>query len=304
MSRLRAMRDVFFFLPSPPENGVRWRLFEFYKRIVGFHRRFNTFWARVYTVVGLILLASLFNTVPFGLIKAGIALGFLIFAELLVVAWYSNLQTRTVDWFRTTLRLMTKKGIEKRPLPPALKVVAEKMGKDITEVWIMDGLDNAFSLPVWRVVVFGRPLFERLSENALKAVFAHELAHIRGRHNLLQILPWLILWAQLVLWRSLPLQMLVIAGFAFYLLASIPVSWMSELLADRKAASLVGAGAMIEALETLCPNEMRTLTETHPSPSGRIKRLRIGSVPRGLFAIWIAAWLIGSYALVFLTVGS
>jgi len=301
MSFLRTMRN-FFFLPSPPANGFRWRLFGLYRKTVGFHRRFNTFWARVYTLVGLILLASVFTTVPYGLTKAGVALGFLIFAELLVVAWYSNLQTRTVDWFRMTLRLFTKKGIEKRPLTPALKEVAEKMGENITELWIMDGLDNAFSLPMWKVVVFGRPLFERSSENALKAVFAHELAHIRGRHNLLQILPWVILWAQLVLWRGLPLQMLVIAGFAFYLLASIPVSWMTEFLADRTASNFVGAAAMIEALEALRPNEMHTLTETHPSPFGRIRRLQIGSVPRGLFAIWMAAWLIGFYILVFITV--
>ena len=302
MNSVRMMRNVLSFLPCPPENGFRWRLFELYRRITRFYRRFNSFWARIYTLVGLILLASIFGTVPFGLMRAGVALGFLLFAELLVVAWYGNLWTRAVDWFRTVTRLIRKKGIEKRPLTPSLKEVAEQMGQEITELWIMDGLDNAFSLPMWKVVVFGRPLFERLQENALRAVFAHELAHIKGRHNLLQIFPWLVLWAQLVLWRNLPLPMLVIAGFAFYLLASIPVSWMSELLADRKAASIVGAAAMIEALEALCADEMRTLTETHPSPFGRIKRLRIGSVPRALFAIWIAVLLIGSYAVVFMTV--
>jgi Zn-dependent protease with chaperone function len=273
-----------------------------YKKGIAVHRRFNNFWARIYTVSGLVLLASLFNAVPYGLMKAAVALGFLVFAELLVVSWYGTLLDRTFDWFRTMRRLITKSGIEKRPLPPELAEVSNAMGMKVTELWIIDGLDNAFSLPMWKVIVLGRPLFDKLSQNATKAVFAHELAHVKGKHNLLHLLPWAILWAQLVLWRNLPLQMLIIAGFAFYLLASVPVSWMTEYLADRKARNIVGAEAMIEALEVLCHNTMAIPSETHPSPLGRIKRLRTGAVPIVFFAIWMAAWFVGSYVLVIMTV--
>jgi Zn-dependent protease with chaperone function len=276
-------------------------MFQFSKRAAGFQRRFSSFWGRLIILVALVLLASVFNVMPFGLLKAAAALGFLVSAEALVLAWYRNLGTRTVDWFKITFRLLSRRGIEKRPLTPGMEDVARKMGLDIREFWIMDGLDNAFSLPMWKVVVFGQPVFARLHERALNAVFAHEGAHIKGRHNLLPILPWLVLSSQLIIWRSLPFQMLVIAGFAFYLLASIPVSWMMELLADRKASSIVGADAMIEALELLCNDKMDAFTETHPAPSARIRRLRKGPVPRMAFTLWMGAWVVGSYALLILT---
>src|SRR5437899_2898269 len=159
MNPVRMMRNVLSFLPCRPENGFRWRLFELYRRITRFYRRFNSFWARIYTLVGLILLASIFGTVPFGLMRAGVALGFLVL-------------------------------------------------------------------------------------------------------------------------RDLTLPMNVIAGYAIYNVDSNNVNWISEPRADRKAASTVGAAAMVEALAASCADEMRTVTHQNPGPFGRIKHLRIGWVER------------------------
>ena len=222
-------------------------------------------------------------------------------------------------WFgvRTVLRPTDAQELR---LLMTVRELARRTGAPVPRVGIVDApLCNAFTLGFGRrsaCIVVGRGLLEALDDTALEAILAHEMAHVLNGD--LRTLTWLnaavnmvtVQPARLVgrlvdqglLRRSRP-------GIGYYgtlFLAQLSCGWLASLLsgwfsrrrefdADRTAARLVGAPAMIAALATLrrlesdtawsCPGWLVTfgvirqwhvlqrLLRTHPGLDERIRRL-------------------------------
>ncbi len=280
---------------------ARVQILELVRSTRDIYRSATGFWGRFYSLAGIVITATLYNISPYGLFKLASAVAFLFFSEAAVMTCFPSVYTGIIGWLRTLVKLRSGKGVEWKPLTPGMRKIAEDMGVRIREFGVMDGLDNAFSLPLFKKVVIGRPLYESLGEKALEAVFAHELAHVKERHNLVPTLAIPMIMSQLLLWLTLPMQLFVIAGLAFSRLAMIPFNWMVELRADEVAARVTGRNDMIEALKNLDGVRMDEPSETHPPLRRRIEKLmspvsRWSYVLLGtlLFLSAVLPWLLAS----------
>ncbi len=286
------------FLPSAPEKktfrqrllefaGRYWSLWaeilhgmlHFTKTARNLYGSVTGFWGRFYSLIGVVLTATLFNISPFGTFKLLSAVSFLVFSEAMFVTSYPSFWRGTVIWFRTMSKLSRRKGLEWKPLTPGMKDIARRMGMKIDKIGVMDGLHNAVSLPVFNRIIIGRPLYDSLDEKALEAVFAHELAHVKEKHNLVPLIAIPVILSQLLIWLNLPVQLFVIAALAFSRLAFIPFNWIVELRADQVGGGYAGRDNMIHALQSLDGARMDEPSESHPSLRRRIRRLEEGPVP-------------------------
>jgi Zn-dependent protease with chaperone function len=262
--------------------------------VTGFRARFSS-------LVGIALAATIYNITPYGLFKLISAITFLFFSEALVLTSFPGFYSGTIVWFRTIIRLRRGKGVEWKPLTEGMREISDNMGVKIEKVGVMEGLHNAFSLPLFKTIIIGRPLYDSLSEKSLEAVFAHELAHVKERHNFVPILALPIIMSQLTFWMTLPVQLFVIAGFAFFRLALIPFNWLVEIRADAVAGRFVGNDSMIDALKSLGGVKIDEPSESHPSRSRRISRLEKGPMSRFRYILLgsllvvgaLLPWLIG-----------
>lgn len=143
-----------------------------------------------------------------------------------------------------------------------------------------------------RVIVISDFLRERLSHDEMRALFAHELAHLKfghPRHRLLAMFGFLALetiafalspWRQIAATGAL---WLLVALLAFWFFVRWQFSWWrrQELQADKWAAQLVGdselVAHMLEKLHILAflPDAFpKGIKVTHPSLVQRLKALR------------------------------
>jgi len=254
----------------------------------------TSFSVRFSSLVAVVLTATAYTIVPYGLFKVLSVIAFLFASEAMVVTSWPAFWDGTVVWIRTLYKLSTRKGLTWKPLTPGMGKIADNIGIKIDKIGVMDDLDNAVSLPAFKTIIIGRPLYDKLDETALNAVFAHELVHVKEKHNLIPLIALPVILSQLVLWFNLPIQMFAIAGLAFSRIAFIPFNWMVEIRADQVGARFVGSDAMIHALEALDGKKMDEHSESHPSLRRRIRRLRIGPISRFWYYGTIFLILVGA----------
>jgi Zn-dependent protease with chaperone function len=174
-----------------------------------------------------------------------------------------------------------------RPMPENFKQLQNRMGVRLKEFATVPG-KGAYTNG--RCVVFGEKSLRDLDFNGLIGVFAHELAHIRGRHILVRaiaacglvLVPVNAWWAisspifLSELFTIIILQvMATIAIVVFMSIAMIPVNWKLEARADKVATEFVGKRAMESALLNITEEKNhKTPSETHPPISERVKLIR------------------------------
>ncbi len=152
---------------------------------------------------------------------------------------------------------------------------------------------NAFAsgvLPFSKIIVFGKPLLEKLDSTATNGILCHEVAHLK-KHHLLKMLLVNLLWIYitfggfLLLRPAVPNEYMVWFVGLYYGLMAGGGSVMLlgrfqkklELEADQWAAKIVGTEEMQHALLQLnevTGNEMETWSWNYPQLSERINALR------------------------------
>jgi len=160
--------------------------------------------------------------VPLTWIIAGIVLG-------IMVANYFGLRLAMLRWFRIL-----------HPAPDHLNAlvmeVSQKMGIPVRRIWILSSyVGNAVAYPQFRELIFTDKLLAILSDNEIKAVCAHELAHLTESGIVLMIRgTMLFMFYPLIFFR--PLASLGDMGsdiFTFLLLGILLLSFVGTRVARR-----------------------------------------------------------------------
>lgn len=191
----------------------------------------------------------------------------------------------------------------------------EENGCTVGEIKIMDGSRRSTKANAYfsgfgrtKTIVLYDTLLEQMSADEIVAVFAHEMGHNKHKDNLkLQLISLINLVVMVLLaWALVSVPEIygyfgfdrVNYGFAFYLLGTVCLSFLSPLLglvssalsrrfeyrADRFAKERGYGGALVSALKVLARNSficlaphplLVSLTYDHPTVSQRIERLEI-----------------------------
>ncbi|NJE11839.1 M48 family metalloprotease [Thermococcus sp. LS2] len=150
-------------------------------------------------------------------------------------------------------------------------------------------------IPRYRYVVLTRGLVENFEEDEIKAVLAHEIGHIKGKHlwiNATLTIGWFVFWIGVVyalhkfgikLFSSpwVFFGVFFFAYFTYLFIIEAKIALRNEFKADEFAAKVVGKEATIRALEKLAELNLtpkRTgkwfnFLSFHPSIEERIKHL-------------------------------
>lgn len=207
--------------------------------------------------------------------------------------------------------------LEQEPLKSRIEALAQRCQFALNGLFVMDGSKrsahgNAYFTGIGKNkrIVFFDTLLNRLNEDEIEAVLAHELGHFKHRHitkrlilNMFLALVFLLLlgWLSQQVWfytdlgvipqlgrpnsgLALILFFLVIPVFSFWLgpLFSV-LSRKDEYQADQFAAEQSSATALISALVKLYDDNAATLTpdpahsafyDSHPPAPLRIQQLK------------------------------
>ena len=160
------------------------------------------------------------------------------------------------------------------PMPDKYAKLATCMGVSIRKFGIGEDLDNAYTNLLGKTVVLGKKLMEKLNDEQLLAVMAHEFAHLKKN----QILKSLLLLLPLVLGalplNDLPPVMCIISTVAYVFVVMTPIYWRNEFEADRITANFVGAERLKSALLVIAEQNIEEPSETHPPIAKRLEKLR------------------------------
>ncbi len=137
---------------------------------------------------------------------------------------------------------------------------------------------NAFACGIRksrRIVIYS-DLMDHYSDQAIRGVLAHEIAHIYHRHILQKLYIGMPLWAGLILYMrsNSPYQWTVFGiGMAGLLVFIKKLSRIHEYQADRKAAEWVGSETMLETFDNFGEdydgNWLDRLLWSHPNHQQR-----------------------------------
>ncbi len=172
----------------------------------------------------------------------------ILFDILLIIGFF-------VGYFVPGTRKIPKKG--KKLENEEIEKLKRKMDVD-AEVYVLpakNGVINAFQIGAkGKYIVILQPLFEKLNNEQLLAVIAHELAHIKLRHVLKTLLLFNIIFAigiNAFLFPIPDVAIGVITALAFPLAITLNILLKRKFDydADRYAVKYVGAEAMISALK-------------------------------------------------------
>lgn len=238
------------------------------------------FWKKF--VIGIIVVWSFtaFVKIPILVVKLAALVVFTVSSILIM----PNVISQFFSAIRV-LRLHSQRTI--RPKPDYFIELQNRMGVSLKEFATLPG---KIAYTKGKCIVLGEEVLRDLDFCGIVGVFAHELAHIRGRHLLIRSIAAAILllvpiygwWAitMPIFWSEFLTNiivqvMLAIALIVFIIIAMIPVNWKLEERADRVAKEFVGRHAMESALLNIRDeDEYDVLSETHPSISERIRLLR------------------------------
>jgi Zn-dependent protease with chaperone function len=145
------------------------------------------------------------------------------------------------------------------------------MGLKINKIKVIPKIFNAYARG--KDVFVGEESLRKLDLYQLKALFAHEFGHVKGHHNLIQLLYISPIVAYLWLtWHNLPPIMLDLGLVAYLTVAMIPLAWELERRADRTAVKYVGKEPMKSTLLAMEESgKVDEPSETHPPISKRLK---------------------------------
>ncbi|AEC52632.1 putative protein caax prenyl protease 1 related protein [Pyrococcus sp. NA2] len=188
-----------------------------------------------------------------------------------------------------------------KPLQNELRETIENLCRrinvEVEEIYVIqdEGLAALVTGAKGKTVFITEGLLENLDKDEILAVIAHELGHIKKKHLLkdygvvilsiapLSLLPFIL---ESIHASSFVEIALIIASFAILILGMLyrymRMTFQHEFEADEFAANLVGAEAMIRALEKISEREKiprRTpkwfnILHRHPSIEERIDRLK------------------------------
>jgi Zn-dependent protease with chaperone function len=167
--------------------------------------------------------------------------------------------------------------------------LAKQAGVQLRQLYVLPtpfiAMANAFALPGNRILVTDQ-LLNQLSKSEVDAVMAHELGHLRYRHNhILMIQVGSIVGLVIIIHFGIfnaPLHLLAIGALLLILFLSRNVRHRIEYSADRHAAQLTkDPGAMIRSLVrimqfnpfTAPDKSLQQSFSTHPSLQKRAEAL-------------------------------
>ncbi|MDD3846401.1 MAG: M48 family metallopeptidase [Syntrophorhabdaceae bacterium] len=142
---------------------------------------------------------------------------------------------------------------------------------------------NAFALPSGVVIVTDELISLSESDDELASIFAHEVAHVKGRHAMRSILQSTGIVFLISLLTGDITSITSFAAFLPTLLIENGYSREFEREADRAAGSFLLAGGkgtapfrkMLEKLDASQPSALKLgVFSTHPETEGRVKYLR------------------------------
>jgi len=237
---------------------------------VSFRKRFIVYYVVVWSL-------TLFGTFPSLIVKL-VALSVFVAASVLFVPIFTS-------QFVSQLRqFLEHRHRVRRRVSSEIADLAERIGAPVKELGFVRGCTAYVR---GKCLVLGIELLKRLTFDERQAVVAHELGHMKERHDIFRlILPFLFLVVPLYSWSKLSSPifftesltqiavtvMLNIALLAFVVMVTIPFNWYFEVRADRVAASLVGKENIISALMKLgAGKNLKEPSETHPSIAERVK---------------------------------
>lgn len=180
------------------------------------------------------------------------------------------------------LQVKTRVGKAKRPitwidipefgkLAMAMKVKLHKR----QPFGIMDSLDNAFTEPNTRQIVFGKSLFDRLEKMERRALAAHELAHLKYNHLVKQFfIPLVVSFFMPLTIPENPYLIRAPLYLAIFFMLFAFIGRRNEYAADNTAVAQTNSEVVISLLRKFAPQDQwSSETEVHPSIDNRIARL-------------------------------
>lgn len=203
---------------------------------------------------------------------------FVVSVEIMIFLWGSSF----AEDLSVSLKMLftRKKGIHWKDMPE-FKKIAEKMGVKLHNkhpFGIMKGLNNAYSIPLTKQIIFGDVLLKKLGKQERLALAAHELTHIKQEHSFRHFPAFVLVVSVISLSLSLspgPSIVSNLISVAALIIAFVFVNWKSEFDADSGAAIQVGARATTSLLDCIGSTGKKTQeSETHPSINSRISRIR------------------------------
>jgi Zn-dependent protease with chaperone function len=226
---------------------------------------------------------------------------FCIFACLTAYILLTPFLTSTFAWQLKTLFI--KKYEADENLKNEVRRIANQLGVKIKKIYIAKGLYNAYVR--LGTLVLGEELLNRfgyhenlknthhsistdtLNNPQIMAVIAHELGHIKEKHIWFRMIATMTLlglplwtWQRLYwpiiineIFTQLMLVVMINVTLLIYsIVVNIPLSWYSEVRADRIAVQIAGKAATVSALLAIVDKEKFKLSsEDHPAISERVK---------------------------------
>ena len=201
-------------------------------------------------------------------------------AEAMILLWGSFFLGNLIENMKTIFK--AGKSISWIEIPE-FKELAKQMGVKLHQkrpFGIKQGLNNAYAipLPLFRQIIFGEDLIQRLGTLERLALASHELTHLKQDHYG-KTLMWSILIILLVAislsFAPAPTIVKNVTCVAAFLITFVFVSHQNEYAADAGASAQVGKEPTISLLQNIVPAEKwRSESETHPSIQDRISKLQ------------------------------
>ena len=180
------------------------------------------------------------------------------------------------------------------PMRSEILKFCEKCGVRISDVRVVstpEKVANARLSGVVRTRLFLTDhLLDTFSRDELMAVVAHEIGHLKGRHNLVNVvftIAFFAAWMYALISIRLSFYgflLLILATFLVYFVLMGKIRMQMEFLADSYAARVVGNDLYIRTLSKLAEinvlqrsDGLLSILMAHPPIEDRIKRLSVKS---------------------------
>ncbi len=239
------------------------------------------FWKRlalyVAILVGSIILAT--PLLPNVAVKL-VSLFFLLFASSIFVSIF-------MSRFASNVKILLQHRNRVRlPVSNEIADLSRRIGVRVKEIGIVKGCT---AYVIGKTIVLGTDLLKRLTFEQRQAVVAHELGHIKKRHNMWSAFFFLLVATVAIYCFSnfyvptffiesqiYPILLFVmnITSVVFVMMAFIPISWHLENEADKVAAEFAGKENIKSALLAITDEKnFKEPSETHLSTLQRMKNI-------------------------------